>query len=284
LTFLSGVSTAVGGLIVVLFGAKNHHALGTVLSFASGVMIYISFMDLMPEATLVVGFGWANVFFFVGVVFFYLFSRLIPEVGHTDPHPATATATAAASHKKNDDRHDVERHAARLYHVGLKTALGISLHNFPEGIAVYLSCLRGTALGLPLAIAIAAHNIPEGMAVASPILSSTKSRWRAFQYSLLSGLCEPLGALLVGVLFTRFISEPVVHASLAAVAGIMVLISFSELIPAAFEHGLDSKQVTFWNIVGMALMALNVWWLHYYLGFHQHLHSHSHSHHGHSHS
>jgi ZIP family zinc transporter len=95
------------------------------------------------------------------------------------------------------------------------TALSISLHNFPEGIAVYLACLKGLEVGFPIAIAIAAHNIPEGMAVASPIYHSTGSKWQAFKWSLISGICEPVAALIFGTLLTNYITDHMVQLLLA---------------------------------------------------------------------
>lgn len=146
------------------------------------------------------------------------------------------------------------------------TALGISLHNFPEGVAVYLTALQGTAVGLPLAIAIAAHNIPEGMAVAAPIYHATGSRWQAFKWSLVSGICEPFGALVVGVTFRGLLTVDVVKTALAGVAGIMTFMCFHELLPQAYRH-IDASAALRSNVAGMATMAFSVWFLQEYLQF-----------------
>lgn len=148
-----------------------------------------------------------------------------------------------------------------LRRVGIVTALGISLHNFPEGIAVYLSCLRGIEVGLPIAIAIAAHNIPEGMAVASPIYHSTKSKWEAIKYSLLSGICEPVAALIFGVFLSPYISEDFIHCLLAGVAGIMILVSLQELLPTAFKY-LNPERAMISLTSGMIFIGVTVFYLH----------------------
>lgn len=148
-----------------------------------------------------------------------------------------------------------------LRRVGLVTALGISLHNFPEGIAVYLSCLKGIEVGLPIAIAIAAHNIPEGMAVASPIYHSTKSKWQAVKYSLFSGICEPIAALFFGIFLTPYITEDFIHCLLGAVAGIMVLVSLQELLPTAFKY-LEPEKAMISLTTGMIFIAMTVFYMH----------------------
>jgi len=145
--------------------------------------------------------------------------------------------------------------------VGIVTALGISLHNFPEGIAVYLTCLRGLHTGLGLCIAIAAHNIPEGVAVAIPIYSATLSRWQAFKWSALSGLCEPIGALIVATFATSFLTPHIIQASLAAVAGIMVFMCISELIPATLKY-IEPKSAVRSHIAGMVFIFITVHFLH----------------------
>ncbi len=138
---------------------------------------------------------------------FHLLTKLIPE-----PELPTQALKAARANRKQGKKSSEEG----LWTAGVLTAVGIAAHNVPEGIAVYVACLRGVSVGLPLAIAIAAHNIPEGMAVASPILGATGSRWLAFKYTLLSGLCEPAGALLVGYLFTSYINHYAIQCMLAA--------------------------------------------------------------------
>lgn len=126
---------------------------------------------------------------------------------------------ASALYTKNGSKREKKRCKKEEEHLlllGIYTALGISLHNFPEGCAVFMACLKGTRVALPLVLAIAAHNIPEGMAVAAPILHATNSKWQAFKWSLISGLCEPVGAIVFGVFWSNHLTEQVVQSMLAA--------------------------------------------------------------------
>jgi len=227
------------------------------LSFSSGVMLFISFVDLMPEAINQVGFGRANLAFFAGMAFFAIVVKFVPEPG----------PDASADAKKDDDMPSATRKKrAELMHLGLLTAVGISLHNFPEGVAVYLTSLQGAGVGLPLAFAIAAHNIPEGMAVAAPIYHATGSKWQGFKWSLLSGICEPLGALAVGVTLTSFLTANIIKTALAAVAGIMTFMCFHELLPQSYRY-IDSNSALISNIAGMMFISFSVWFLQEFLQF-----------------
>ena len=179
--------------------------------------------------------------FFGGMAFFLVVVSVVPEPeivqGHGHSHSAGSDSKAKGKGDKgkgnkdkgkDDDDNNGKDKAKKgkgvggkqdeqyLLSLGFVTALGISLHNFPEGIAVYLACIKGLSIGLPLTFAIAAHNIPEGMAVATPVYHATGSRWQALKYSLLSGACEPLGALLVAFFFSDKLDEHLVHCLLAA--------------------------------------------------------------------
>jgi len=206
------------------------------------------------------------------MVFFELVVRLVPEPEFKIPSAETnkedtstsdnSTTKKKSKKEKKKNKSDTTNTANNgssasererqhsLLMVGIITALGISLHNFPEGIAVYLSCMKGIHVGLPLAIAIAAHNIPEGMAVAAPIYNATKSKWQAFKWSFISGACEPVGALLFGYFFTKYFTEYLVQSVLAGVAGIMVYLSVKELMPATLQY-VKPGPATISNTIGM---------------------------------
>ena len=126
---------------------------------------------------------------------------------------------------------------AKLMRMGLMTALAIGIHNFPEGIATFATAVENPTLGIAIAVAIAIHNIPEGIAVSIPVFYATGDRMKAFRYSLLSGLAEPVGALLAYFILMPFMSPVMMGCILAGVAGIMVFISIDELLPAAREYG-----------------------------------------------
>jgi ZIP family zinc transporter len=300
LATISGMSTAIGGLLVIFFGAPSATKLGIMLSASCGVMLYISFMDLLPEAQEEIGYVMANIWFFVGMFLFGLAAHFFPDghdhegeghshangtnkakKGNNNNTPAkngknnnNKTNGAAKPKKVVDAQTEEQRQVGR---VGFVTALGISLHNIPEGIAVYVTCLKGIEFGAALMVAIAAHNIPEGAAVASPIYHSTKSKWQAFKYCLVSGVCEPLGALIFGIFFSQYMNDYVVKSLLAGVAGIMVLVSLRELLPTALKY-MSAERVMLWTAAGMLFMSISILALHGSGG-----HNHSHDGHGHGH-
>ncbi|HHX37939.1 MAG TPA: zinc transporter ZupT, partial [Clostridiaceae bacterium] len=146
---------------------------------------------------------------------------------------------------------------ADLYRTGLFSALAIAIHNFPEGLATFMSALADPALGLTIAVAIAIHNIPEGISVAVPIYYATGSRRKAVRYALLSGLAEPLGALFGALILLPFLNDAIMGFVFAGVAGIMVYISIDELLPTAEKYG-EHHYSIYGLIVGMAIMAISL--------------------------
>jgi zinc transporter, ZIP family len=253
-TFLSGMATSLGGALVLFQAEPKSHLLGWMLAFAAGVMMYISFVDLLPHAIEAVGFYTANISMFVGMGIFAVIELCVPEV----------EVTSVAVNAVTQDKQEV----AKLWLVGITTAVGISLHNFPEGVAVLLSMLRGSGLGWALAIAMAAHNIPEGMAVAYPVLAATGSRWKAFYWATLSGLCEPFAAIIFGYLLQDYLNEVVLAILLAAVSGIMIMVCIKELIPTALHYA--SPAPCAWSFtIGMMFIAASLGGL-YASGGHEH--------------
>ena len=141
--------------------------------------------------------------------------------------------------------------------MGLFSALAIAIHNFPEGLATFTAALTDPALGISIAVAIAIHNIPEGVAVSVPIYYATKSRSKAFWISLLSGLAEPVGAIIGFVILRPFLNETILGVIFGAVAGIMVYISLDELLPTASQYGKHHIAIG-GLIAGMAIMAVSL--------------------------
>jgi ZIP family zinc transporter len=144
-----------------------------------------------------------------------------------------------------------------LLRMGLFSALAIAIHNFPEGIATFMSAIQDPKLGISIAVAVAIHNIPEGIAVSIPVYYATGNRKKAFMYSFLSGLSEPLGAIVGFILLRRFISPSLFGIIFASVAGIMVYISLDELMPTAEKYGHHHISI-YGLIAGMAVMALSL--------------------------
>jgi len=254
LTLLAGLSTGIGSALSLLAKRTSTKFLSASLGFSAGVMIYVSFVEILGKAkdALVSSFGerggnWATVIgFFSGILIIALIDKFIPSTAN--PHEV---------HTVEEMDGTSEEHKSNLMRMGLFTALAIAIHNFPEGLATFTAALSDPHLGIPIAVAIAIHNIPEGIAVAVPVFYATGSRKKAFQLSFLSGLSEPLGALVGFLILRKFINDTVFGFIFAAVAGIMVYISVDELLPSAEEYG--EHHISIYGLVaGMAVMAVSL--------------------------
>lgn len=208
------------------------------LGFSAGVMILVSFGELLSSGMARIGFGLGHVGFFAGMLFMYLVDNLVPH-----------------SYFAEEQRTEKEKD---LYRTGMLVALGIGIHNFPEGMATFAGALQDFRLGLAIGVAVAVHNVPEGLAVSTPVYLATGSRRKAFLWSLYSGLAEPAGAALAALFLFRFLTDALLGWVLSAVAGIMVYISLDELIPASREYGKDNHAIL-GAIAGMAVMAVSLW-------------------------
>lgn len=238
LSFLAGFFTVIGSLITFLIRDLKKSYLHFSLGLSTGVMIYVSFVELLTISIRNIGIVKANLAFFAGIILFMLIDFLIP---HQYIEERTTKGTCSDS---------------KLMKSGVLIAIGIAIHNFPEGLAVFMSSLSSIRLGIVLAVAIALHNIPEGLAVAMPIFYATKSKGKAIWYSFLSGFAEPMGAVLGLVILMPLFTPFVLYFFLALVAGIMVFISFDELLPLSCESG--SYHVAIAGIIiGMLMMALS---------------------------
>ncbi|NLP33673.1 MAG: zinc transporter ZupT [Clostridiales bacterium] len=254
LTIFAGLSTGIGSALSLLTNKTNKKFLSVALGFSAGVMIYVSFVEIFVEAkvalTAALGIkngNWATVGgFFLGMLIIALIDKLIPE--SDNPHEA---------HTVEEMDGNSEHHKNSLMRTGIFAALAIAVHNFPEGLATFVAALNDPQLGIPIAVAIAIHNIPEGIAVAVPIFYATKSRKKAFSLSLLSGLAEPLGAIVGYLILRPFLNDTLMGLIFAAVAGIMVYISLDELLPAAKEYGEHHLSI-YGLIAGMVVMSVSL--------------------------
>lgn len=244
LTTIAGLSTGIGSAISYFIKVPKMVYLSFSLGLSAGVMLYVSFVELFPKALLDIGELFSVIAFFTGILFIGLIDMIIPE--KENPH-----SYEVLSDDQNKNKND------SLMRTGLFTALAIGIHNFPEGIATFGAALGNINLGIVIAIAISIHNIPEGISVSIPIFYATKSKNKAFVYSFLSGLAEPIGALIGLVILLPFLSPAVLASLLAFVAGIMVYISIDELLPMAHKYG-HSHTVIVGVILGMILMAFSI--------------------------
>jgi ZIP family zinc transporter len=266
LTTLAGLSTGIGSAIAYFIRTPRYSYLAVMLGFSAGVMVYISFAELLKTAIDQVGFGIANLAFFIGIGFIGLVDMLIPHEYEEERLESTEAPAAAESESLGEGRAGrspsggVGR-SPILMRAGLFTALGIAIHNFPEGLVTFSSAATGnTSLGLAVAVAVGVHNIPEGMAVSVPIFYATGSRRRAFLYSFSSGLAEPVGALIAYAILLPFLTATLLSSLLAFVAGIMVYISLDELLPLAHRYGKEHLVIVGVG-TGMAVMAVSLFLL-----------------------
>jgi len=254
LTLFAGLSTGIGSAIAFFAKHTNTRFLSLSLGFSAGVMIYVSFMEIMVQAqkTLVEEAGlragsWYTVLsFFGGMIFIGIIDKLVPSV--ENPHEIRMI---------EDMRGNASTREKHLMRMGIFTALAIAIHNFPEGLATFTAALNDPNIGIAIAIAIAIHNIPEGIAVSVPVYYATKNRRKAFRLSFLSGLAEPVGAVVGYLILLPFMSPLVFGVLFAAVAGIMVFISLDELLPSAREYGEHHLSI-YGMVAGMIVMAVSL--------------------------
>lgn len=245
LTAIAGLSTGIGSAIAYFIRKPKIIYLSFSLGVSAGVMIYISFMELLPAALETVGEIWGLAAFFIGIGVIGLIDMLIPEP--ENPHEFAGIDEPAVVHKEN----------SHLMRTGLFMALAIGIHNFPEGLATFASALGNLKLGVFIAIAIAIHNIPEGIAVSVPIFYATGNKNKAFFYSFLSGVSEPVGAIVGYLILLPFLTPVFLAGLMAFVAGVMIYISLDELLPMAHRYG-HGHLVIAGIVSGMFIMAVSL--------------------------
>jgi len=253
LTLFAGLSTGIGSALAFFTRSTSTRFLSLSLGFSAGVMVYVSFVEILQKAkeAFLLQLGektatWYTILsFFAGILVIAVIDRLIPS--YENPHEIRRVEEVVPGSKKDP----------KLVRMGLFTALAIAIHNFPEGIATFMAGLSDATIAIPIAVAIAIHNIPEGIAVSVPVSYGTGNRVKGFYLSFLSGLAEPIGALIAYFILRQFMGNLLFGSVFAGVAGIMVFISIDELLPTAREYGLHHHAV-YGFIAGMAVMALSL--------------------------
>lgn len=285
LTLFAGMATAIGSAIAFAAKRTSYRFLSITTGFSAGVMLYVSFVEIFFKGvnSLAGRFGetrahWINAgSFFGGMLLIGLIDNLIPAA--KNPHETHSEAEAlplrdpsapapdfegfSEAQKKSPGIHDHGAHH-KLMRMGMFTALAIGIHNFPEGLATFLAALQDPGLGLVIAVAIALHNIPEGVSVSVPIFYATGSRRKAFLYSALSGLAEPIGAIIAyaGIRYflgggREVVPSEIMGVLFGGVAGIMVYISLDELLPTSRAYGKGHDSLL-GLIAGMVVMAISL--------------------------
>ena len=253
LTVAAGLSTGIGGALVLFKKKISSDFLAGALGLSAGVMLFISLAELLPQSQALMAACWSGrgggamalVAFFIGMGVITLIDFIVPE--YENPHEATGLSL---------DGH------ANIKRLGVMSAIAIAVHNFPEGIATFIGALNDPQTGAGITFAIALHNIPEGIAVAIPIYYATKKKGKAFLWAMLSGLSEPAGALLCYGAATLFGADlagggPAFPLVLAAVSGIMAYISLDELLPTAEKYGKHHVAIA-GVVAGMAIMGASL--------------------------
>ena len=250
-TTLAGLATGIGSLFAFHKKTNNRRFLSFALGLSAGVMIYVSFIEIFPKAfeSLNASFPqktaylYTTIAFFIGIGLIALIDFLVPN--EKNPHELLGLE-------------DQETHSKRqLMRLGVFTAVAIAIHNFPEGLATFIATVAEPELGIAIAIAIAIHNIPEGIAVAIPIYHATQSKKKAVIWTFLSGLAEPMGAIIGFLLLRTVFTDTTFGFLFAGVAGIMIYISLDELLPAAEKYG--EHHLSILGVMsGMIIMALSL--------------------------
>lgn len=260
LTLIAGLSTGIGSFIAFFSKNTNKNFLSCSLGFSAGVMIYVSMIEIFVKAkdSLSLSFGdkmgtGATILgFFGGILVIALIDKFIPK--DTNPHEVrdVEELDQISSNSLNTSKAKM-----KLMRTGIFTALAIAIHNFPEGLATFIAALQDSTIAIPIVVAIAIHNIPEGISVSVPIYYATGSRKKAFLYSFISGLAEPVGALVGYMILMPIMNNTVFGILFASVAGIMVFISIDELLPLAKEYD-DGHYSIYGLIFGMLVMAISL--------------------------
>ncbi|MHA1488760.1 MAG: zinc transporter ZupT [Promethearchaeota archaeon] len=243
LSLIAGLSTTIGSCIAFFLKEPGPRFTSVIMGFSAGVMILVSFVELLQEGIDSNGFFLGHSFFFLGMGLMFIIDVTI---SHSYEFEEAIPKEGKGKSKIN-----------KLEKTSLLVTLGVFIHNFPEGMVTFVGALKDIQLGLLLTFAIALHNIPEGIAVAIPIYTSTKSRKKAFFWSFISGVSEPLGALICGLILFPFINDFLLGAMLALVGGFMVYISLDELLPASRAFGKEHLSIL-GIIAGMFIMALSL--------------------------
>ena len=256
LTLFAGLSTGIGAALAFFSRADNTRFLSIGLGFSAGGMMYVSFVEILAKSksAFAQSMGdissevWMMGTFFGGFALAFLIDRLIPD--DVNPHELRSEKELHALKSSHGESH----HRHLLKRTGVFTAIAIAIHNFPEGFATFVASLEGLSLGIAIALAVAIHNIPEGMAVSLPIYHATGDRKKAFGYAFVSGLAEPVGAVVGFFVLMPFMGDLTLGITFGMVAGIMIYISLDELLPSARVYG-NAHTAIAGVALGMAVMA-----------------------------
>lgn len=249
-TVAAGLATVFGSLLVFTSKKPNPRLLAFGLAFAGGAMVYVSLSEILNKSiesfTLSygdkLGFSFGTLAFLAGVLLVVLLDRLIPN-----PHQGL----------ESDDPFFREHNRECIKRLGLLTAVAITAHNFPEGLATFFAMLESPTVGAPLAMAIAIHNIPEGIAIAVPVYCATHNKGYALAASFMSSLAEPVGALIGYIVLAPYLSHSVFGVVFGMIAGVMVFLALDELLPTAKKYA-QGHETMYGLVTGMSALSISL--------------------------
>ncbi|MCF8529548.1 MAG: zinc transporter ZupT [Aquiluna sp.] len=260
-TLGAGLATGIGSTLAFFTKTTNKSFFAIAMGFSAGVMVYLSFVEILPKSTAYIARTTTDVqasaiaalALVAGMIVMAIIDALVPS--GANPHENTQIELMG---EEDSQLPFVEQRANKmLLRTGLFIALAIAIHNFPEGLATFLLVLDDPQIGIALAIAVAMHNIPEGIAVSVPVYYATKSKARAFRLSFLSGLAEPAGAVIGYLLLSQFLNDFVLGVVFAMVAGVMVFLAIDTLLPTA-RNSSRGHLTVYGFIAGVAVMAASL--------------------------
>lgn len=271
LTTIVGLSMGLGSLISIAIGDENEKLQTIALSFSAGILLFISFMTMLPEGIeMIEGFYPGHkghfiglVCFFIGILGIALLENVIHKFGghiHGHGHKHGHDHSHSHDHKHEDHNHDHEEHT-HLGSLSMASAIAIAVHNLPEGLAIFTAGLRDISVAIPMAIAVVLHNIPLSIAISVPIYRATNSRKKAFLYTTIVGLFQPIGAILGYLIFARSFNDLIFGILFCMVAGIMIFVTFDELLPMSYEYKNHHVPV-YGTISGILVMAISLMLFH----------------------
>jgi ZIP family zinc transporter len=272
ITLLAGLATGIGGLIAFFARRTKTTFLAFSLGFSAGVMIFISFTEILPQAGNLMRLSYSGnaaawltfLSFVAGIGLSAAIDKILPSEGNPHElkrveqmHPETRDPDKPECKGRRQMHGRQGIRDRKLMRIGTFTAIAIGVHNFPEGMATFMSAMSDVTVGVSIAFAIAIHNIPEGIAVSVPVYYASGSRRKALWWSVLSGFSEPIGAFAGYFILNFFNTDMSLGYVFAMVAGIMVYISFDELLPAAHKYG--KHHVAIYGLIsGMILIGLSL--------------------------
>ncbi len=261
LSTIAGLSTTIGSLFAVIIKKPSNKFISFIMGFSAGVMILISFVELLQEGIISNGTFAGIMFFLIGMGIMLLIDIGVSHHYEYEDTLCIAENTETLDQSSGRQRRHLHRRKLsqekQLRKTSILVTFGVFIHNFPEGIATFIGTLKDFELGLLIMVAIALHNIPEGIAVAATVSTCNDSRGKAFFWSFISGISEPLGALAVGLFLFPFINEILLGAMLSIVGGFMVYISLDELLP--MSRSLGKEHLSILGITtGMFVMAISL--------------------------